>query len=128
MLAAALFLGSACHMSYLTSKPVYSESKYLEPLPAGLVIGRSPRIVPGPLPPGVKKTLSPLPPLLIRSGRPIYFYNNRYYYFWQGGWYFSRKRTGPWRSLPVEFYPKETKVIPPTPYAPVKRTGRRLVP
>ncbi|MDA8174763.1 MAG: hypothetical protein M0018_09285 [Nitrospiraceae bacterium] len=127
-LLAVPFLNAACHhFSYQPQTPVYSEHKYLGPLPAGLVIGKAPRIEKGAPPEEIKKSLSPLPPLLLQTGRPVYFFNGLYYYLWQQNWYFSRARTGPWYALPVKYYPKETRAVPAginAPVMPVKSSIR----
>lgn len=119
LLAIPLLNASCQHLTYQPQKPIYSEEKYLEPLSAGLVIGKAPRIEKSAPPKETEAAHSPLPPLLIRSGRPIYLYNGLYYYLWEKKWYFSRARTGPWYELPAKFYPKETRIVPAGSNAPM---------
>ena len=74
---------------------------YIEPLFPAIIIG--PPVVVAP-PPDVY--VSPLPPVAVVPGRELYFYNNFYYYSWQGGWYWSRHERGPWHVLPRDRWPK----------------------
>lgn len=73
----------------------------IDPLFPTIVIGTPVVVAP---PQGV--VASPLPPVVVVPGRDVYFYNNFYYYSWQGGWYWSRHQQGPWHVLPKDRWPK----------------------
>ena len=73
---------------------------YIEPLLPPVVIG--PPVIVEPAP-GFR--VSPLPPVVVVPGRQLYFYNDYYYYNWEGGWYWSREQRGPWHVLPRDRWP-----------------------
>jgi hypothetical protein len=75
---------------------------YIEPLFPPIVIG--PPVVVAP-PPGF--AVRPLPPVIVRPGRHLYFYDKFYYYNWDGGWYWSREQRGPWHVLPKDRWPRK---------------------
>ncbi|MDA8169030.1 MAG: hypothetical protein M0Z59_04935 [Nitrospiraceae bacterium] len=108
-LVIAFALVSAC--TYAPPKPVYYQSRYIEPMPAGLMVG--PPIVEKNPAQEVKKKMRALPPVILIFGRSLYFYSGLYYYYWDKDWFYSMNRTGPWYILPKEKFPTETAVIEP---------------
>ncbi len=102
---------------YAPQKPVYNESKFIKPLPAGLMVG--PPMVESAPPDALQHAVKSLPPVLLMPGRNLYFFGTVYYYYWDGDWFFSRNRTGPWYLLSKQFYPAETRLLPPGPKTPL---------
>ena len=73
----------------------------IEPLVPTVVIGAPVVVAPPP-----RIVVSPPPSVVLVPGRDVYFYNDFYYYHWQGGWYWSRNQQGPWHVLPKDRWPK----------------------
>ncbi|MDA8172060.1 MAG: hypothetical protein M0Z48_09585 [Nitrospiraceae bacterium] len=103
--------------TYAPQRPVYNESKYIKPLPAGLMVG--PPMVESHPSASLVKEVKPLPPALIVPGRNLYFFASVYYYYWDGDWFFSRNRTGPWYLLSKKYYPSEVAHLRPGPQTPI---------
>ncbi len=95
LLVAAVLAVSGC-AAYVTP-----EGTYIRPLPAEILIGPPAVVAP---PPGI--VVSPLPPVVVVPDRRLYYYGGFYYYSWQGGWYWSRERRGPWHDLPRDRWPR----------------------
>lgn len=96
---------------YAPQKPVYNESKFMKPLPAGLMVG--PPMVETTPPAALLHAVKPLPPVLLVPGRNLYIYGTVFYYYWDGDWFFSRNRSGPWYLLSRRFYPAEARLVSP---------------
>ncbi len=111
----SLALIGAC--SYAARKPVYNEASLMQPLPAGLMVG--PPIVESKPPASLAAAVRPLPPVLVVPGRNLYLYGSVYYYYWEGDWFFSHNRTGPWYVLSKKNYPAHVEHYQPGPETPV---------
>ncbi len=72
----------------------------VRPILPPLIIG--PPVVVAP-PAGI--VVAPLPPVVEAPDSHVYFYNEFYYYNWEGGWYWSRTQHGPWHVLPRDRWP-----------------------
>ena len=96
MIIPTLLAGCVAHVT--------PEGTYIEPLPATIVVGPPAVVAP---PPHVH--FRALPPVVMVPDRRTYFYNNMYYYHWDGEWYFGERERGPWHKLPREYYPKQYK-------------------
>ncbi len=83
----------------------------MKPLPAGLMVG--PPMVESVPPAGLLHAVKPLPPVLLIPGRNLYFFGTVYYYYWDGDWFFSRNRSGPWYLLARRFYPDQAMSLSP---------------
>ncbi len=58
--------------------------------------------------PGV--VVAPALPVVVELGaEPYYFHGGFYYYYQNNGWSYSSSRTGPWRALPRDRYPREVR-------------------
>ncbi len=51
----------------------------------------------------------PLPPIVEFDEEPYYYHGGFHYYFRDNAWYYSHARNGPWKPLPLDRYPKETR-------------------
>jgi hypothetical protein len=59
---------------------------------------------------GPELVVAPALPLVVELGvEPYYFHGGFYYYYHNNRWSFSNARTGPWRDLPRDRYPRETR-------------------
>ncbi len=116
-LALFLLLAFAFGCTYTPQRPVYNEAKFIKPLPAGLMVG--PPMVESQPEASLLKAAKPLPPVLIIPGRNLYFFASIYYYYWDGDWFFSRYRTGPWYILSRKYFPAEVKHLHPGPQTPI---------
>ncbi len=102
---------AGCGLYVATPRPVYYESKWLQPLSAGLE-PPLPRDIKDPSPEMLER-VSGLPPVLLIQGRNIYLFDQVYYYrAGKAFWYFSRSRTGPWYRLPKGLYPLQEEMQP----------------
>ena len=50
-----------------------------------------------------------LPSVVILDTEPYYFHEGYHYRYQGNAWFYSRSRSGPWRELPRDRYPKETR-------------------
>ncbi|MDH4220969.1 MAG: hypothetical protein OEW23_19600 [Candidatus Aminicenantes bacterium] len=94
IIVSILFFGCAAYVT--------PEGTYLEPLPVTFIIG-PPVVVEAPPPPGI--FVRPLPPVVLYPDRHIYFHGGLYYYYWDGGWFYSDRDRGPWHRLHKKYYP-----------------------
>jgi len=54
--------------------------------------------------------VAPALPLVVELGaEPYYFQNGYYYYYHDQRWGYSNAKTGPWRDLPRDHYPREVR-------------------
>ena len=54
--------------------------------------------------------VAPALPVVVELGvEPYYFHNGFYYYYHNQRWSYSHERTGPWRELPRDRYPREIR-------------------
>ncbi|MGA7179568.1 MAG: hypothetical protein WBX11_08300 [Thiobacillaceae bacterium] len=54
--------------------------------------------------------VAPALPMVVELGvEPYYFQGGFYYYYHNNGWSYSSAKSGPWRDLPRERYPRETR-------------------
>ena len=54
--------------------------------------------------------VAPALPVVVELGvEPYYFHNGFYYYYHNQLWSYSHERTGPWRELPRDRYPREIR-------------------
>ncbi len=112
-----LFIALIGACTYVPRKPVYNEASLMQPLPAGLMVG--PPIVESKPPVKLAGAVSPLPPVLVVPGRNLYLFGSVYYYYWDGDWFFSGARTGPWYVLPKKNYPAHVEHFQPGPETPI---------
>lgn len=61
--------------------------------------------------PGADYVVAPALPVIVELDVVPYYYGGYYYYYHPHDhhWSYSRSRTGPWRELPRDRYPKEIK-------------------
>lgn len=111
LLAGGAFPAFAGGCVYAPQKPVYNESKFIKPLPAGLMVG--PPMIENTPPADIMHAVKPLPPVLLMPGRNLYLFGTVFYYYWDGDWFFSQNRSGPWYLLSKKFYPAETSLVSP---------------
>ncbi len=64
-------------------------------------------VVPGP--DGDVYAGPPLPAVVEFEDEPYYAYGGYHYYYHDNAWYYSHARSGPWKPLPREHYPRETR-------------------
>jgi hypothetical protein len=58
--------------------------------------------------PGV--VVAPALPLVVELGvEPYYYHGGYYYYYHNRSWSYSHARSGPWRALPRDRYPREIR-------------------
>jgi hypothetical protein len=63
-----------------------------------------------PAPRGPAYVVAPALPLIVELGmEPYYFHSGFYYYYHNDRWSYSNARTGPWRDLPRDRYPREVR-------------------
>lgn len=54
--------------------------------------------------------VAPALPLIVELGADPYYYNSGYYYYYHNNsWSYSNAKTGPWRELPRDRYPREVR-------------------
>lgn len=54
--------------------------------------------------------VAPALPVVVELGVEPYYYNNGFHYYYHDNrWGYSRARTGPWRDLPRDRYPREIR-------------------
>ena len=54
--------------------------------------------------------MAPALPLIVELGvEPYYYHSGYYYYYHNDNWSYSTARTGPWRELPRDRYPREVR-------------------
>ena len=60
---------------------------------------------------GADYVVAPALPVVVELGvEPFYFHSGYYYYYNNDRrWNYSRARTGPWKALPRDRYPRETR-------------------
>jgi hypothetical protein len=50
-----------------------------------------------------------LPSIVILEEEPYYYHSGYHYHYQNNVWLYSNTRSGPWRELPRDRWPKETK-------------------
>lgn len=61
-------------------------------------------------PAGPDYVVAPALPLTVELGAEPYYYQSGFYYYYNNNrWSYSHERTGPWRDLPRDRYPRETR-------------------
>ena len=61
---------------------------------------------------GPDYVVAPALPLIVELGVEPYYFHGGFYYYYQDRdhrWSYSRARTGPWRDLPRDRYPREIR-------------------
>lgn len=59
---------------------------------------------------GPEWVVAPALPLVVELGvEPYYYHNGFFYYYHDQRWSYSHERTGPWRELPRDRYPREIR-------------------
>ena len=59
---------------------------------------------------GPEWVVAPALPLVVELGvEPYYYHSGFYYYYNDRRWSYSHARTGPWRDLPRDRYPREIR-------------------
>lgn len=59
---------------------------------------------------GPDYVVAPALPVVVELGvEPYYYHGGYYYYYHDHGWSYSHARTGPWRALPRDRYPREIR-------------------
>lgn len=55
--------------------------------------------------------VAPALPLVVELGVEPYYYHSGFYYYYNNDrrWNYSRARTGPWKELPRDRYPREVR-------------------
>jgi len=56
--------------------------------------------------------VAPALPLVVELGVEPYYYHGGYYYYYQDHdhrWSYSHEKTGPWKDLPRDRYPREVR-------------------
>jgi len=54
--------------------------------------------------------VAPALPVVVELGvEPYYYHSGFHYYYHDRRWDYSRARTGPWKALPRERYPREIR-------------------
>jgi hypothetical protein len=54
--------------------------------------------------------IAPALPLVVELGvEPYYYHSGYYYYYSNNNWSYSNAKTGPWRELPRDRYPREVR-------------------
>ena len=51
----------------------------------------------------------PLPAVVVLDDSPYFVHDGHHYYYNSNHWYYSNYRSGPWRDLPRNHYPKELR-------------------
>jgi hypothetical protein len=61
-------------------------------------------------PAGPGYVMAPALPVVVELGvEPYYYHSGFYYYYHDDRWSYSNARTGPWRELPRDRYPREVR-------------------
>lgn len=60
-------------------------------------------------PRGTSITIAPPLPVTVELFDPYYTYGGYYYYYHSDRWYYSGSKSGPWRDLPRDRYPREIR-------------------
>ena len=50
-----------------------------------------------------------LPTVVVLEDEPYYHYHGYHYHYTNNVWYYSESRSGPWKDLPKDRYPKEVR-------------------
>ena len=50
-----------------------------------------------------------LPTIVVLESEPYYVHGGYHYHYQGNAWYYSKSRGGPWKELPRDRYPKETR-------------------
>lgn len=59
---------------------------------------------------GPDYVVAPALPVIVELGpEPYYFHSGFYYYYHDHRWSYSHARTGPWKALPHDRYPRELR-------------------
>jgi hypothetical protein len=59
---------------------------------------------------GPEFVVAPALPVIVELGAEPYYYHGGYYYYYQNNrWSYSNAKTGPWRELPRDRYPREIR-------------------
>ncbi|MHB1215128.1 MAG: hypothetical protein ACYCY9_09095 [Thiobacillus sp.] len=61
---------------------------------------------------GPDYVMAPALPVIVELGAEPYYFHSGFYYYYQARdhrWSYSRERTGPWRELPRDRYPREIR-------------------
>lgn len=54
--------------------------------------------------------VAPALPVIVELGvEPYYYHSGYYYYYNNNSWSYSNAKTGPWRELPKDRYPREVR-------------------
>ncbi len=54
--------------------------------------------------------VAPALPVIVELGTDPYYYHGGYYYYYHNdNWSYSNARSGPWRALPRDRYPREVR-------------------
>lgn len=69
-----------------------------------------PGCVIAPAPPGYEVDVAPpLPGMVVLGDDPYYYHGGYHYYYHDDRWHYARSRGGPWRELPRDRWPRETR-------------------
>ena len=120
----SLLIGLAA--TVLGSRPAWADVsigiKVRPPLPPPppVVVAPAPVVVAPPPPP--PPVVMQAPQVVIVPGSAVYYapgvgfnlfvYGGRYYSFHNGVWFYSRRHSGPWKTLPAERVPRPVRVVP----------------
>jgi hypothetical protein len=59
---------------------------------------------------GPDYVVAPALPVIVELGvTPYYYHSGFYYYYHDHRWSYSHARTGPWKALPRDHYPREIR-------------------
>jgi len=53
--------------------------------------------------------IAPPLPAIVELADPYYFYGDFHYYYHGDRWSYSKSKRGPWKDLPRDRYPRETR-------------------
>jgi len=53
--------------------------------------------------------IAPALPVVVELADPYYFYQDFHYYYHGDRWSYSKSKNGPWKDLPRDRYPRETR-------------------
>ncbi|OPY18559.1 MAG: hypothetical protein A4E74_00496 [Syntrophus sp. PtaB.Bin075] len=53
--------------------------------------------------------IAPALPAIVELTDPYYFYGDFHYYYHSDRWSYSKSKNGPWKDLPRDRYPRETR-------------------
>jgi hypothetical protein len=60
-------------------------------------------------PHGASVAIAPPLPVVVELVDPYYLYSGYHYYYHNDRWYYSKTKTGRWKDLPRDRYPKEVR-------------------